>query len=238
MSAPTCLSAAEHAAALASLRPRGDAWRHGGFDGLPGSVMGRVFDAMGASFARTDARLCDLVDEFFCSTAIETRDLWALEHGLPDGCDPFADPCEKANAVGDSTTDYAIAAAQRRGWSITIAQEFVTAAQDGGCGVMLAGAGLCAGQQGVLWRVTVNLTLSPAYVARASRPPLAGLMLAGDAIACDADILALVCLVRRIAPAHADLDFATISPPAPLSPSAGSSLDFSVPDNSALIALL
>jgi hypothetical protein len=210
MSASTCLSAAEHAAALALLRPRGEAWRHGGFDGLPGSVMGKVFDAMGASFARTDARLCDLVDEFFCSTAIETRDLWALEHGLPDGCDPFADLCEKANAVGDSTTAYAEAVALRRSWSISIAQEFIIAAQDGQCGIALAGAAICGSFQGVLWRVTVDLAASPAYVARSSRPPLAGLLLAGDALACDADILALACLVRRIAPAHADLDFVTV----------------------------
>jgi hypothetical protein len=211
MSASTCLSAAEHAAALAALRPRGDAWRHGGFDGLPGSVMGHVFDAMGASFARTDARLCDLVDEFFCSTAIETRDLWALEHGLPDGCDPFADPCEKANAVGDSTTDYAIAAALRRGWSITIRQEFVTGPEDCGFGAGLFGPLIFGAVQGVAWFVTVDLAASPAYVAAAGTAPLFGLMLFGDGFDCPPDITPLVCLMRRIAPAHADLDFVTVN---------------------------
>jgi uncharacterized protein YmfQ (DUF2313 family) len=210
MSASTCLSAAEHAAALASLRPRGEAWRHGGFDGLPGSVMGKVFDAMGASFARTDARLCNLVDEFFCSTAIETRDLWALEHGLPDGCDPFVDPCEKVNAVGDSTTGYAEAVALRRGWSISIVQEFIVAAQDGQCGIALAGAAMCKAVQGVAWAVTVNLAASASYQAVADTPPLAGLMQTGQQINCLPDIEALRCLVRRIAPAHADLTFATV----------------------------
>lgn len=120
-----CLSTEAHAQALAALRPRGDAWRNSGADDLAGSIMGQFFDALGAPHAAMNARLCALIDEFFCSTAVETLDLWALEYGLPDGCDPFADVCEKVNAVGDTTPEYVIAAAQKRGWSITIDRKSV-----------------------------------------------------------------------------------------------------------------
>ena len=95
-----CHSDEQIAQSLASLRPRGDAWRHGGFDALAGSGMGDFFAALGAAFGPTDRRVCDMVDEFFCSTAAETLDLWALDYGVPDGCDPFENVCEKVNAVG------------------------------------------------------------------------------------------------------------------------------------------
>lgn len=233
-----CLSAADHARALAALRPRGDAWRNGGADDLAGSVMGQFFDALGAPHAAMNARLCALVDEFFCSSAVETRDLWALEYGLPDGCDPFADICEKVNAVGDTTPDYVIAAALRRGWSITIRQEFVTGVEDCGFGAGLFGPMLFGASQGVAWFITVDLAASPAYVASAGTAPLFGLMLFGDGFDCPPDISALTCLVRRIAPAHADLDFVAVNEPPAESLVSGSSLDFSADANSALISII
>jgi uncharacterized protein YmfQ (DUF2313 family) len=206
-----CLSKTEWTEALAALRPRGEAWRNGDFDGLSGSVMGQFFAGTAACFAAADARLCDLANEFFCSTAVETRDLWALEYGLPDGCDPFADVCEKVNAVGDTTPEYVIAAALRRGWSITINQVFVSGIEDCVAGCGLAGAMICGASQGVAWFFTVDLAASPSYVASAGTAPLAGLMLSGDSLDCPPDIGSLTCLVRRIAPAHADLDFVTVN---------------------------
>lgn len=205
-----CHSDQEVAAQIAALRPRGDAWRHGGHDGLDGSVMGRVFSAFGASFGPTERRFCALIDEFFCSSATETRDLWSAEYGVPDGCDPFADICEKVNAVGDGIPAYAGAAALKRGWSIAISEEFITVVQscrmgNGRMGMLRMGAA-----QGVAWRIAVNLAASPAYVASDSRKPLMGRMLMGWAFDCGPDIEPLACLIRRIAPAHADLVFETI----------------------------
>lgn len=208
---PDCLSKAEWTEALAAIRPRGEAWRNGDFDGLSGSVMGQFFAGTAARFAAADARLCDLTDEFFCSTAVETRDLWMLEYGLPDGCDPFADVCEKVNAVGDTTPEYVTAAALRRGWSIAIAESFIIASQDACYGPRCYGAAIYGARQGVLWAVTVNLAASPAYQAVAGRPPLYGVHLYGDLLNCLPDIEPLRCLIRRIAPAHADLTFATIN---------------------------
>lgn len=206
-----CPSDEAVAARLAALRPRGDAWRNGDEESLAGSVMGGWFKALGAGFGPTERRLCALLDEFFCSTAIGTIDLWRLEHGVPDGCDPFADVCEKVNAVGDTTTAYAVAAAARRGWAIAIAETFVISSEDSCYGPRCYGAGIYGAMQGVLWAVTVNLSASTSYQAIATRPPLYGVHLYGDFLNCLPDIEPLRCLVRRIAPAHADLSFTTQS---------------------------
>lgn len=206
-----CHSDREVAAWISALRPRGDAWRHGGHDGLDGSVMGRVFAALGAVFGPLERRFCALLDEFFCSSAVETRDLWAIDYGVPDGCDPFADICEKVNAVGDSVPAYAEAAALRRGWSVRIEQEFITAVEDCSMGCGLMGTTIMGAEQGVLWRVFVDLAASPAYITPAATGPIMGLMLMGDGLDCDTDIEGLRCLLRRIAPSHADLAVATIN---------------------------
>lgn len=211
MTTPLCHSDAELGRQIAAYRPRGDAWRHGGHDDLEGSVMGRVFAGFGAAFGPTERRLCALVDEFFCSSATETRDLWAIDHGVPDGCDPFADVCEKVNAVGDSIPAYAVAAALRRGWSISIDQEFITSVEDCTMGLGLMGTLILGGVQGVLWRVTINLGASPAYAIPAATGPIMGLLLPGDTLDCDTDFEGLRCLIRRIAPAHADLAFSPVS---------------------------
>lgn len=206
-----CHTDEQLAQSLAAHRPRGDAWRNGGFDALDGSVMGDVFAALGAAFGPTDRRVCDLVDEFFCSSATETRDIWAREYGVPDGCDPFADICEKVNAVGDTTPAYAEAAAMLRGWSISIAEEFITRVEDCCMGMGLMGTMLMGAEQGVAWRITVDRGHSPAYQAPASTGPIMGLMLMGDVLDCLPDVEGLRCLIRRIAPAHIDLVFEAIN---------------------------
>lgn len=207
MTSAVCHTDAEVAAWVAALRPRGDAWRHGGHDGLDGSTMAGTFAAFGAAFGPTERRFCDLIDEFFCSTASETLDLWALEHGVPDGCDPFADVCEKVNAVGDSTPAYAVAAASRRGWSVAITQDYITVVEDCSMGFGLMGSMIMGAEQGVAWRIVVNLAASPAYTGPAGTGPIMGLMLMSDVFDCVADFEGLKCLIRRIAPAHADLIF-------------------------------
>jgi len=210
MSAPYCHSDEVLGRQIAAYRPRGDAWRHGGHDAIEGSVMGQVFAAFGAAMGPTERRLCALIDEFFCSTATETRDLWALDHGLPDGCDPFADVCEKVNAVGDSIPAYAVAVAAARGWSIAIEQEFVTVVEDCCLGCGLVGTFIMGASQGVAWRITIDRAASAAYAVPAAAGPILGLMLAGDSFDCEVGVEGLTCLIRRIAPAHADLVFIEI----------------------------
>lgn len=207
----SCHTDAQLAVQLAALRPRGEAWRNGGFDALEGSVMGGFFAGLGAAIGPTDRRVCDMVDQFFCSSASETLDLWAREYGVPDGCDPFADICEKVNAVGDTTPAYAEAAALRRGWSISIAEEFITRVEDCCMGMGLMGTMLMGAEQGVTWRIVIDRAASPAYQAPAATGPIMGLMLMADVFDCDPDNEGLRCLIRRIAPAHADLVFEAIN---------------------------
>lgn len=207
---PWCKSDAEVTASLAALRPRGDAWRNGGHDGLAGSTMGAFFAGLGTVAGETDRRICALVDEYFCSSAAETLDLWALEYGVPDGCDPFADVCEKVNAVGDSIPAYAEAAALKRGWSIAISEDFIIVPQSSRMGHARMGAARMGATQGVAWRIEVDLAASPSYVAADRRKPLLGRMRLGFAFDCGPDITSLSCLIRRIAPAHADLIFTTV----------------------------
>lgn len=207
----TCPTDSDAAFALAALRPRGDAWRNGGFDALEGSVMGRFFTGLGAGFGPAHRQICAMVAEFFCATADQTLDVWRVEYGVPDGCDPFEDVCEKVNAVGDTTSAYAVAAAARRGWSIAIAEDFITNVEDCTAGLGLAGTMLCGAETGVKWTMTAHLTASSAYVAADDTEPLAGLLLPGEDLACPPDVSPLECLIRRIAPAHADLEFLTIT---------------------------
>lgn len=191
--------------------PRGRAWRTTPGDALDGSVIGRFWRAVAGPMSAASRRLCSLIDEFFCSTAVETLDAWALDYGLPDPCDPFLDVCSKVSAVGDTTMSYAIAVAASRGWSISIAEEQITAAQSGTFGFSQFGSGIYAAQQGVVWRVVVSLPLSLAFTGVANRASVFGNGLFGLGFDCPPDIEPLRCLLRRIRPAQVELDITTLS---------------------------
>ncbi len=229
-----CPTDQQVALSAAALRPRGDAWRHGGFDALEGSTMGQFFGGLGRAAGPTHRRLCDMVDEFFCSTASETADLWQLEYGLPDACGPFLSACEKANAVGDSTALYAIGVAAARGWSIAIAEQWITNVEDCACGLGLAGTMIAGAENGVAWEVTVDLDASPSYVPSGLSPPLMGLLLPGDQLNCDEELSTIRCILRLIAPAHADLVLRTKPP----SPAPSPSLSFEDGRNSQYLPML
>lgn len=202
-----CPTDQQVALSAAALRPRGDAWRHGGFDALEGSTIGQFFQGLGHAAGPTHRRLCAMVEEFFCSTAVETVPLWQLEYGLPDSCGPFLAVCDKANAVGDSTAAYAVSRAALRGWSIAIEEQWITNVEDCAAGLGLAGTMICGAENGVAWSISVNLAASPAYQATDLAPPIVSLILPGDQLNCDADVDPLRCILRLIAPAHADLIF-------------------------------
>ncbi len=213
-----CLDKARWSAALASLRPRGRAWRHGGTDALPGSVMGQFFDWMGGAYADANARLCDLLAEMFCATRINSTPEWMRDFGLPDGCDPFADVCAKVSAVGDTTTDYAEAVLAGAGFIAEIAEAHVLIMSNGrvGCGGR-AGQMRPLSEDGVLWTVTVSKA-SPALAGGAtSQKALARNMRAGRKIGCGVDVSAVECLMRRIMPFHADLRIVLDDAPPPSS---------------------
>jgi uncharacterized protein YmfQ (DUF2313 family) len=198
-------------ASVQALTPRGRAWQNSPVV-EPGETVQRQFwRALSYPFFLLNQRLCKLVDEFFCETAEETLDTWAQEYGFPDPCDPFADLCAKVDAVGDSTIAYAVAAAAERGWAISIAESWTLRSEVARCGIARTGAAICGAASGVSWTITIRLGSSSAYSSPRYAAPRAGRMRAGQFLSCGPDIEPLRCLIRRIAPAHADLIFTTQS---------------------------
>lgn len=202
-----CPTLEETLASMLASIPRGRAWQNVPFATGDETTQRQFWRALADPAQRLNARLCALTDEFFCDTAIETRDIWAAEYGFPDACDPFADLCAKVDAVGDTTPAYAEAASLLRGWVVSIEEQFITASMSGYVGLGMAGAMLCGAEQGVTWQVTIDTEASPAWAGWGEGVPFAGLMMAGESLACPPDISSLECVLRRIAPAHVDLVF-------------------------------
>lgn len=202
-----CPDLEETLASVLAITPRGRAWQNTPFLSPDETTQRRFWRSIADPAQRLNARLCALVDEFFCESAVETRDIWAAEYGLPDACDPFADLCAKVDAVGDTTAAYAEAAALLRGWLVVIDEQFITASMSGYAGLGCAGGAIAAAEQGVTWLVMIDTAASPAWAGAGAGVPLAGAMLASDSLACPPDISSLECVLRRIAPAQVDLVF-------------------------------
>lgn len=202
-----CPSAEEEAVMLADLLPRGRAWDGARRDG---TVMARFFRALADPLADLEARLCALWLEWFCATATVTRDWWLTDHGLPDACDPYPDPCIKRASLAATRCEAWVALAALAGWSITC-REVVPCG--GRSGTMRAGhrtARTGRGWPGPTVVITADLAASPAWTAPRTRPPLAGRYRAGQAAGCGADISALICLLERLIPDHVARAWRTI----------------------------
>jgi hypothetical protein len=196
-----CPTPDQFCAQALALLPRGRAWRTHETGPLPDSVLWRFWRATGELFAFVNRRLCDLHPEFFCATAAETRDLWMLEYGLPDSCDPYPDLCAKVAAFGGATCSYLAFIAGRAGWAIECA---LPCGAEAGCaeaGIAIAGQGAANGSL----LVTVRLSQSPAYLPVDSAAE-AGCLEAGAAIRCD-PLESLRCLLERIVHAHLLLSY-------------------------------
>jgi len=186
---------------LLAILPRGRAWAT-----PSGSVRWKFFHALAAPIQFANARICALLDEFFCATHSETDDVWMATYGLPDGCDPFPDLCTKVSALGGARCDYWTGVAASAGWSVTCvdiddAVGFIASCAVASCdmpGVSLGGAQLV---------LRVSLSGSPAYGGAGQTQALASLMLASDALSCAPDISPLQCLMARILPAHVQVSY-------------------------------
>lgn len=186
---------------LRDLLPRGRAW-----DGArrPGTTLWRFWRAVAEPFFFINARICAASEEFFCSTASETRDQWLIEYGLPDACDPFPDLCAKVAAIGGTRCAYYAAIAARAGWSITCDEGADGCGSQPGCGQ--AGDFQPGSRPGpARLRITVHLAESPAYQAPTVPVPQAGCLQAGQRLACGPDVSPVICLLERVVHAHLDV---------------------------------
>lgn len=204
----TCPDAPAILDMLAHLLPRGRAW---GAVWREGSTMRRFFAAVAEGLAIAERRLCDLREEFFCaSSTLATRDWWLVDHGLPDACDPYPDPCVKRAALAATRCERWVALAAAAGWSVSCRE---VRPCGGRAGAMRASSGRArAGDRwpGPTVVITVDLDASSAYVAPRFRPFRAGRYRAGQAVGCGPDISPLVCLIERLIPDHVAREWRTI----------------------------
>lgn len=219
-----CPTPSDMVNATLALLPRGRAWQTNeglpragadrGFDPTsfdnaafsvlqePISVLRQYWNAVASVYAFVTRRVCDLRNEFWCSTLVETHDVWMVEYGLPDDCDPFPDLCTKVSALGGTRCEYYAAIAARAGWSIEC--ETLQSIDCGDAvGNASAGCATTGGQiRGGIIIIRVNLHESPAFVGAFEILPYAGNFALGASLACEPDISPLVCIMDRIVHAH------------------------------------
>lgn len=226
-----CPSLEQSIAATAALLPRGKAWPARNRATLPNFLawlssltetpepsdyppgfgqMGFIA-ALGAFRNFIETQLCLLRLEFWCATANYTLDLWLLEYGLPDACDPYPNLCAKVAAIGGRRCELYQGLCAANGWVIecggaTSCEGVNTFAGNGFAGNILLGRAPGPNQM----EIVVNLEESVAYQGGAQTPFMAGRIFAGMPISCPPDISPLECLIERIAPAHTVVTYNTI----------------------------
>ena len=63
---------------VCAIFPRGPAWENVDRDG---TYLNRVAKALAGGFEFAEQRVCDMLEELYCSTAVETVDLWDCRQG-------------------------------------------------------------------------------------------------------------------------------------------------------------
>lgn len=109
-------------AVLRRLLPQGRAWQsHDAAIGRDVSVLQQALYAMAGPMAAMDEAAVAMADEFYCSTASQDVDLWLLDYGLPDDCDPFsASLCDKVLFTGGVSLGYYEQLVLAAGWSVDL----------------------------------------------------------------------------------------------------------------------
>lgn len=234
-----CPTASEVLASAMQLLPRGRAWQSTEGGPKPGvvqafdspafdaeafqtksrkpSVLMEFWQAVAQAFTFVNQRLCDLRLEFWCATHKETHDLWMLEYGLPDACDPFPDLCTKVAAIGGTRCDYYAMIAARAGWAISCETDIGCGARPG-CSSALAGRAMAGKTRyASRLRVFIDLDNSPAFTGGAlTTRPLVGRFRSGRRMTCvetisDINITPLECIMARVVHAEIQIVYEVIS---------------------------
>lgn len=183
------------------LLPSGRAWQtHEQNAGLQDTVLKRFWWAFAAELERLHQRLCALLPEFFCLTMDETRDLWEVEYGFPDPCDPYEDVCVKVAATGGARCEYFTDVAARYGWAIECVELSNTDVPTTGC-AWVGCTSLCRRRAHELL-IRVILDESPAWEGVYGSQPYSGCAYVGAVELCGPDASLVECLIERIKPAH------------------------------------
>lgn len=174
------------------------------------SVLHQFWAAVAEVYGYLNERLCALKLEFFCATANETLDLWNLEYGLPDACDPFPNLCAKVAATGGVGCDYYRQVAADAGWSIACSPQFSAICAQ--FGLVRFGSGSSFGGEGGVStiHVVVDLEQSSAFQGLSQAQPFFGALQFGNTLNCAPDISGLQCLLERIVRAHVAIIYQTV----------------------------
>jgi hypothetical protein len=175
-------------------------------DYAAGYVQCAVSKAIADVFYYAVQRWCALREEFWCATAAETLDLWNLEYGLPDSCDPFPDLCTKVAAIGGTRCEYYAGIAARAGWSIQCIESRDV------CGAFADCVQADCGQTGgpppfTVLEILVDTSRSPAYVVATRPPPQADSFYADQLLTCPVDLAPLTCVLDRVVHAHVTIAY-------------------------------
>lgn len=181
---------------LTDLLPRGWAWTR-----EPEAVLMRTFAGLAAEFARVTWRDCNLLDEAYPGTSVETLTDWERICGLPNACTgPLESVGERRHAVlmqlasrGGQSRAYYIRVAAALGYPITITEYLTFRA-----GQNRAGDGC----NGIEWAYTWKINAST-WAMRSFR---AGQNQAGQALRSFGNRV-LECTMNELKPAHTVLLF-------------------------------
>jgi uncharacterized protein YmfQ (DUF2313 family) len=190
------LSAGDFAARQHAHLPSGPAWPR-----ESGTTMAALVAALGDGFADLNGRIADLTErESDPAQAIEVLSRWEAEFGLPDPCTPLNPTLPQRRAAllariyetGDPTPAHLIAVAATLGYAITITEfrpfDVEMSVEDPICGPDWAFAWQINGAQVTEQLLDVeNWTVEDPLAAWGNNP--------------------LICMLRRLAPAHTVLIF-------------------------------
>ena len=93
-----------------------DGWIWEGAD-RPGTVMNQVVMALSEHYGDLHQEVCDMLPEFFCSTADKMLPEWNDDYGLPDDCG-INDLCAKVAALGGARCEDIVELGQLIGYEI------------------------------------------------------------------------------------------------------------------------
>lgn len=106
---------------LLSLLPTGAAWQSDPAIPRVGSVLKTFFYALSGPWLDLETEIAAALDEFFCATAVTTRDAWLADYGLPDDDDPFGDDlCRKVAGIERIEVALYAELAAAAGWDVSL----------------------------------------------------------------------------------------------------------------------
>lgn len=114
-----CPSREQIFAQMCTVLPRGRAWQTHNTD-VPRekSIQQKFWWAMAGFIEWVNDEMCRVIDEYFCNTVSDLKQVALVEYGIPDDCGLYRDLCTKIRALPDDHCDYYAAVAAQLGYKV------------------------------------------------------------------------------------------------------------------------